>query len=212
MSRPILFRQGIEPPLSEIPVVIFGICTLWLAPKAARTWYKKPEAKRRRFKLPELSIDRGLGFLPLPGLSTSRLPEPGAPDGDAREESRPKLQRVRGGRLDFRVLAAMLGCGALGLVVGYCWLAYIIELNLGFALLVMCAAGLFVLSRRIYRDTFLVEETEGDEENEGLEFRLPEGMGGNAPMPAPLPRPAGPRDAGLRDPGPARSRFGRRAS
>ncbi len=89
---------------------------------------------------------------------------------------------------------------AVGLVIGYFWLADIIDLNLGFALLVMCAAGIFLLSRRIYRDTFLVEETDGDEEDEGFEFKLP-GRNGRQRADARAPAPArwAARCGGLRD-------------
>jgi uncharacterized membrane protein YfcA len=184
VMRPVLFIQGFDQPLIDIPLIVCVLYTLWMAPKAARTWYKKPEAKRRKkLELPEISFERGL-----PGLSAPGMSRPEFPGGDGSgEEARPKLQRVRAGRLDFRVMAGMAACVPVGLFLGYLWLAEIVDLYVGFTLLVLCAAAFVFLSRRIYRDTFLVEEDGGDDGGDGFGFELPEGA--KAPIPAPLPRP-----------------------
>jgi hypothetical protein len=191
MSRPFQFAHGIHPPLSDIPLYISGVITLWLAPGAARAWYKKPEAKqKKRFSLPRFSLDRALPGLPLPGILGAAIPEAG--DG-ADGKDPPKLERVRAGRLDFRVLWGMVGVGIAGLVIGNSWLSGTIDLNVGFWLLVMCGGGLILLSRYVHRDTFLVEagkeksDDDNDDDGDGFRLELP---GGDAPLPSPVPPPA----------------------
>jgi hypothetical protein len=171
-NAPTLFVMGIEPPMTHLPMLICGAYTLWVMPKAARTWRKEPEPEqRKKLKLPGISLDNVLLGLPMPGL----------PQAGAGNDEKPKLQRVRGGRLDFRVLWAIVGFVVLTFLLAWLWLAGVFGAEAGFILIVLSVAAIPVLWRRRYRDIFLVEEAEeGNGRETGFELDLPRE---HAPLP-----------------------------
>ncbi|HEV7692220.1 MAG TPA: hypothetical protein VGO52_15395 [Hyphomonadaceae bacterium] len=188
-----LFSMGIEPPLTHLPLLLAVGYTLWMMPKAARTWWKKPEPERKKKpKLPGISLDNIL-----PGLPTLGLPQGSASGArNTGGDEGPKLQRVRAGRLDFRIFWAILGFVVLTFFLVWWWLAGVFEAEAGFVLIVLSIAAIPLLWRRRYRDTFLVEEAdeEKDEQEDGFGLDLSREPGSlpTLPIPARARRPQEP--------------------